>query len=33
MANGETIEQILEARPRLTRRNVLAAIDFANRRW
>jgi uncharacterized protein (DUF433 family) len=31
MASGETIEQILEAHPRLTRRSVLAAIDFANR--
>jgi len=31
MASGETIEQILEAHPRLTRQSVLAAIDFANR--
>jgi uncharacterized protein (DUF433 family) len=31
MGNGETIEQILEAHPRLTRRSVLAAIAFANR--
>jgi uncharacterized protein (DUF433 family) len=31
MAHGETIEQILEAHPRLTHQSVLAAIDFANR--
>lgn len=31
MASGETIEQILEAHPRLNRPSVLAAIDFANR--
>lgn len=31
MASGESIEQILEAHPRLTRQSVLAAIDFANR--
>jgi uncharacterized protein (DUF433 family) len=30
MASGETIEQILEAHPRLTRQGVLAAIDYAN---
>ena len=29
MASGETIEQILEAHPRLTRQSVLAALDFA----
>jgi uncharacterized protein (DUF433 family) len=29
MAQGETIEQILEAHPRLTRQSVLAALDFA----
>jgi uncharacterized protein (DUF433 family) len=28
LAAGETIEQILEAHPRLTRPAVLAAIDF-----
>ncbi|HEY0068366.1 MAG TPA: DUF433 domain-containing protein [Chloroflexia bacterium] len=27
---GETIEQLLEAHPRLTREGVLAAISFAN---
>jgi uncharacterized protein (DUF433 family) len=31
MASGETIEQILEAHPRLTRQSVLAALDFAKR--
>jgi uncharacterized protein (DUF433 family) len=31
MASGETIEQILEAHPRITREAVLAALDFANR--
>jgi uncharacterized protein (DUF433 family) len=31
MASGETIEQILEAHPRLTRESVLAALDFATR--
>lgn len=31
MASGESIEQILEAHPRLTRPSVLAAIDYANR--
>ena len=31
MASGETIEQILEAHPRLTRQSVLAAFDFASR--
>ena len=29
LAAGETIEQILEAHPRLTREAVLAAIQFA----
>ena len=29
LAHGETIEQILEAHPRLTRDSVLAAIDYA----
>ena len=28
MASGETIEQILEAHPRLTRQSLLAALDF-----
>jgi uncharacterized protein (DUF433 family) len=31
LANGETLEQILDAHPRLTRQSILAAIDFANR--
>ena len=31
MAAGETIEQILESHPRLTRAGVLAALDFAAR--
>ena len=31
MASGETIEQLLEAHPRLTRDSILAALDFANR--
>ncbi len=31
MASGETVEQILEAHPRLTRQSVLAALDFASR--
>ena len=29
LAAGETVEQILEAHPRLTRARVLAALDFA----
>jgi uncharacterized protein (DUF433 family) len=29
MAGGETIEQILEAHPRLTRDGILAALDYA----
>jgi uncharacterized protein (DUF433 family) len=31
MASGETIDQILEAHPRLTRQGILAALDFAGR--
>jgi uncharacterized protein (DUF433 family) len=31
LAAGETIEQLLEAHPRLTRPAVLAALDFAAR--
>jgi uncharacterized protein (DUF433 family) len=31
MASGETIEQILEAHPRLTRGGILAALDYATR--
>lgn len=31
MASGETMEQILEAHPRLTRDSILAALDFATR--
>jgi uncharacterized protein (DUF433 family) len=29
LAAGETIEEILDAHPRLTREGVLAALDFA----
>jgi uncharacterized protein (DUF433 family) len=29
MASGETIEQLLEAHPRLTREGVFAALDYA----
>lgn len=29
LATGETVEQILEAHPRLTRESVLAALQFA----
>jgi uncharacterized protein (DUF433 family) len=29
LAAGESIEQLLEAHPRLTREGVLAALDFA----
>jgi uncharacterized protein (DUF433 family) len=29
LAAGETIEQILDAHPRLTRESVLGALDFA----
>ncbi len=31
LAAGETIEQLLEAHPRLTREGVLATLDFAAR--
>jgi uncharacterized protein (DUF433 family) len=31
LAAGETIEQILEAHPRLTREAILGALDFAAR--
>ncbi len=31
LASGETIEQLLEAHPRLTRPAILAAFDFAAR--
>ena len=31
MASGETIEQILEAHPRLTREGIFAALDYAIR--
>ena len=31
LSEGETIEQILEAHPRLTREGVLAALKFAQR--
>ena len=29
LASGESVEQLLEAHPRLTKESVLAAIDFA----
>ena len=29
LAAGETIEQLLEAHPRLTRQAIMAALDFA----
>jgi uncharacterized protein (DUF433 family) len=29
LASGESVEQILEAHPRLTKETILAAIDFA----
>lgn len=31
LASGETVDQILEAHPRLTREGVLAALDYATR--
>jgi uncharacterized protein (DUF433 family) len=31
LAAGETIEQVLDAHPRLTRESILAALDFAAR--
>lgn len=31
LATGETIDQILDAHPRLTREAVLAALDFASK--
>lgn len=31
LAGGETIEQVLDAHPRLTRESILAALDFAAR--
>jgi uncharacterized protein (DUF433 family) len=31
LASGETLEQLLEAHPRLTKPAVLAALDFAAR--
>jgi uncharacterized protein (DUF433 family) len=31
LASGETIEQILEAHPRITREGVLEALDYAAR--
>jgi uncharacterized protein (DUF433 family) len=30
LADGETIEQLLEAHPRLTRESILAALNFAS---
>ena len=32
LAAGETIEQVLDAHPRLTRPSIQAALDFAARR-
>ncbi len=29
MASGETVEQLLEAHPRLTREGIFAALDYA----
>jgi uncharacterized protein (DUF433 family) len=31
LAAGETIDEVLDAHPRLTRESVLAALDFGNR--
>ena len=31
MGNGETVDQILEAHPRLTKPGVLAALEFASK--
>lgn len=31
LASGETVEQILDAHPRLTREGVLAALEYAKR--
>ena len=31
MASGETIEQILDAHPRLTREGIFATLDYATR--
>jgi uncharacterized protein (DUF433 family) len=31
LANGESVEQIVQAHPRLTAQSVLAAIDYAKR--
>jgi uncharacterized protein (DUF433 family) len=31
LGTGETVEQLLEAYPRLTREDILAALDFAAR--
>jgi uncharacterized protein (DUF433 family) len=31
LGSGETIEQLLEAHPRLTREAILAALEFASR--
>ena len=33
LSAGETIEQILEAHPRLTRESILAAVDNPEGRW
>lgn len=31
LASGESIEQLLEAHPRLTRESIFAALDYAGR--
>jgi uncharacterized protein (DUF433 family) len=31
LAGGETIDQILDSHPRLTREGILAALDYASR--
>lgn len=31
LAGGETIEEILDSHPRLTREGILAALDYASR--
>ena len=33
LSAGETVEQILEAHPRLTRESILAAVDNPEGRW
>jgi len=33
LSAGESVEQLLDAHPRLTREGVLAAVDFAATNW